>query len=164
MVGVFVAMMVSVGSAAAVLTVLARRHAPDGGWRENLNAGVHAVRAKELPLMEELDPEVDPDAGVEDLFTLGETDPEPAYSEATAVRQALHRARKFVSHHEDEPGATAGEPVETQTDGPATVEAEASAEGTAQPETPVETPVRAARGAGLSRLFPRSRTAGPSSP
>lgn len=102
MIGVFVAMAVSVGSAAAVLAVLARRHAPDGGWRENLNAAVHAVRAKELPLMEDLEPDVQPDAGVADLFTLGDPDPAPAYSEATAVRQALHKARELVRRDTDE--------------------------------------------------------------
>ncbi len=92
------AMMVSIGTAAAVVAVLARRNAPDGGWRGVLQAGVHAARAKDLALLDDHDPDDDATGGVADIFAISEPGDEPAYSEATAVQHAIERARQMVRH------------------------------------------------------------------
>lgn len=99
--GVIAAMMVSLGTAAAVVAVLARRNAPDGGWRQALQEAVHAVRERDLPPADEAVGAADDDAagGVADLFSLSApADDEPAYSEATAVKHAIERARQMVRH------------------------------------------------------------------
>ncbi len=96
MMGVFAAMAVILSSAAAVLTMLARRNSPEGGWREVLGAGVHAVRSRELPLVDHSDPDDEGPGGLDDLFEVAETDDGPAYSEAKAVRNVLHEARQRV--------------------------------------------------------------------
>jgi hypothetical protein len=96
-------MMVSLGTAAAVVAVLARRNAPDGGWRVALQQAVHAVRERDLPPADVIagagaaDDEVA--GGVADLFAIAEAaDDEPAYSEATVVQHAIERARHMVRH------------------------------------------------------------------
>ena len=84
------AMMLSVGGAATVLTVLARRNAPGEGWREALQAGVHRHRGEEVPqdLVEDL--------GVEELFEIAEAPPEPAYTQASLVQHYLDRMSPTV--------------------------------------------------------------------
>lgn len=103
MVGVVVAMMMSVGGAATVLAVLARRNAPLEGWREALQAGVHVARAKELDAVDEVEDEVADDevvddevGGIDEIFTIADPQPEPAYSEATVVRAYIDRMSPSV--------------------------------------------------------------------
>lgn len=93
MVGVMMGMLMSLGGAAAVLTVLARRNAPRGGWRQALQSGVHAARAKELPLVDAATEDA-PAGGLDELFEIGERPEGPVYSEATAVQHVLERARQ----------------------------------------------------------------------
>lgn len=93
MVSVFVAMVVSLSGAAAVLTLLARRNTPEGGWREVLGAGIGAVRARRLPLVDHTDPDDGATGGLDDLFEVAEATDAPAYSEATTVHNALREAR-----------------------------------------------------------------------
>jgi hypothetical protein len=99
--GVIAAMMVSLGTAAAVVAVLARRNAPDGGWRLALQQAVHAVRERDLAPADEAVGAADDEVagGVADLFAIdAPADDEPAYSEATAVQHAIERARQMVRH------------------------------------------------------------------
>ena len=107
------AMMLSVGGAATVLTVLARRNAPGEGWREALQAGVHRHRGKEDddeaavdaagPVAEDVLGEEVPqdlveveDVGVEELFEIAEAPPEPAYTQASLVQHYLDRMSPTV--------------------------------------------------------------------
>lgn len=96
MVGAFVAMAVSIGSAAAVLAVLARRNAPEGGWREVIEAGFQAARHKDLPLVDHPGPDDGDDGSLDDLLAVAAPGDGPTYSEATAVRQAIEAARRAV--------------------------------------------------------------------
>lgn len=95
--GVIVSMVVSVTSAAALLAVLARRNAPEGGWRAVLQEGVHRARSKELPLIDHAEPDDGETGGLQDLFTVAPPAEEPAYSEATAVQHAIDRAKRIVA-------------------------------------------------------------------
>lgn len=107
------AMMLSVGGAATVLTVLARRNAPGEGWREALQAGVHRHRGEEddgevaLDVAEDVLGEEVPqdrveveigveDVGVEELFEIAEAPPEPAYTQASLVQHYLDRMSPTV--------------------------------------------------------------------
>jgi hypothetical protein len=94
MVGVVVAMVMSVGGAAAVLTVLARRNAPGEGWRGALRSGMHLARSTERPVDGGEPAEEAPAAGLDAIFEIGEEPEEPAYSEASAVQHVLERARQ----------------------------------------------------------------------
>lgn len=93
MVGVVVAMVVSLGGAAAVLAGLARRNAPDDGWRAILHSGFRSFRSKELTLLDEPDVDDGATGGVTDIFSIAEPGDEPAYAEGVPIREVLGRAR-----------------------------------------------------------------------
>jgi hypothetical protein len=95
MTGVVVAMLMSVGGAAAVLAVLARRNAPSEGWRGALQSAMHVGRDKDEAAEEPTTAEDEQaSAGLDAIFEIGEAPDEPAYSEATAVQHVLERARQ----------------------------------------------------------------------
>lgn len=94
MVGITVAMIVSIGSAAGVLGYIARRHAPQDGWPDLLRSGVQAARAKQLTFVDRKDDGVP--GGLDDLFTVGQPDEWPAYTEVPELRRALARARGLL--------------------------------------------------------------------
>lgn len=94
--GVLVSMVVSLGSAAALLAVVAKRNAPEGGWRAVLGSGFSAARSKELPLVDHNDPDDGATGGLQDLFAVAAPADGPAYSEATAVRSVVERVRRVV--------------------------------------------------------------------
>ena len=95
MVGIAVAMVVSIGSAAGVLAVLVRRHTPEDGWRELLRSGVQAARAKEMTFVDDHRAVDEPAGGVGDLFTVGRPVEWPAYTEVPQLRSALSRLRRL---------------------------------------------------------------------
>jgi hypothetical protein len=103
MFGVMMAMMLSVGGAATVLTVIARRNAPGEGWREALNSAVHRGQeadevgsSADLPSEEDVSTDDAAVGGVDELFEIAEAPPEPAYSEASLVRHYLDRMSPTV--------------------------------------------------------------------
>lgn len=89
------AIVVSVGSAAGVLAAVARRHTPEGGWRDVLRSGVHAARAKEMTYVDDHRAVDEPAGGVGDLFTVGRPVEWPAYTEVPQLRSALSRLRRL---------------------------------------------------------------------
>jgi hypothetical protein len=97
MVGITVAILVSIGSAAGVLAVVARRGAPQESWRQLLRDGVRGVRSKELSLVSELRSSKDVAPGsLTELFTVAEPVEWPAYTEVTELKTALARARRLT--------------------------------------------------------------------
>ncbi len=97
MVGITVAILVSIGSAAGVLAVVARRSAPEDGWRQLLRDGVQGVRSKELSLVSELRRSKDAaPGGLTEFFTVAEPVEWPAYTEVTELKTALTRARRLT--------------------------------------------------------------------
>lgn len=97
MVGITVAIIVSIGSAAGVLAVVAQRSAPEGGWRQLLRDGVQAARSKNLSLVEEIrSSKAAADGGISELFTVAEPVEWPAYTEVTELKTALARARRLA--------------------------------------------------------------------
>ncbi len=98
MVGISVAILVSIGSAAGVLAALARRHAPEDGWRGLLRSGVHAARAKELSFVDHHRRPETPPGGLDELFTIAKPDEWPAYTEVPQLRSALSRIRRAGRH------------------------------------------------------------------
>ena len=96
MLGITAAIAVSVGSAAGVITVIARQRAPEGGWRQVLRDGVRGVRSKELSLFSGLRQQQGHAGGVSELFEVAEPVEWPAYTEVTGLRNALARAGRVV--------------------------------------------------------------------
>ena len=97
MVGITVAIFVSIGSAAGVLAVVARRSAPEDGWRQLLRDGVQAVRTKDLSLVSELRSSKDPaPGGLTEFFDVAEPVEWPAYTEVTELKTVLARARRLA--------------------------------------------------------------------
>jgi hypothetical protein len=95
MVGITVAIVVSIGSAAGVLAALARRHAPEDGWRELLRSGMQSARAKEMTFVDHHRHPDTPPGGVGDLFTVGQPVEWPAYTEVPQLRAALSRLKRW---------------------------------------------------------------------
>jgi hypothetical protein len=99
MVGITVAIFVSIGSAAGVLAVMAQRSAPEGGWRQLLRDGVQAARSKELSLTRDIrSAKTEATGGLTELFTVAEPVEWPAYTEVTELKTVLARARRLARH------------------------------------------------------------------
>ncbi len=96
MLGITAVIAVSVGSAAGVITVVARQHAPEGGWVQLFRDGVRGVRKMELSVFSGLRSSNGEAGGLDQLFDVAEPVEWPAYTEVSGLRSALGRAARIV--------------------------------------------------------------------
>ena len=96
MLGIATAIAVSVGSAAGVVTLVARQHTPEGGWVQVFKDGVRGVRSREISVFSGLRAPRGEAGGLDELFEVAEPVDWPAYTEVTGLRSALARAGRIV--------------------------------------------------------------------